>query len=363
MRKRSRFFVLLLLFFIGGCIRAVPGSAGDGDRIRVLVLNGAESVSVRGVGSGAVLDIRRDGGGVAINGRAEPLPLRFEPEGEYIYINNRPYRGSVEVLPNGDGLMVIDELPLEDYLVGIINNEISSKWPEESIKAQAVIARTYAIYVRAKKNDTPYDIEGSVLGQVYSGAAAEDGAAMKAVAATAGEILTYGGEPALTVYHSNAGGMTASSKDVWRSDYPYLRPVGSPYDEHAPRYSWNFSIDVKTLGDRLRDAGFDVGEPEAIEPAVVTDSGRVKSVAIRERGGRKVLLTGENLRKAVGYGKLRSTLFEVRKDGNAFFFSGRGSGHGVGLSQWGAKGMAGDGYTYREILRHYYPGTEIEKVY
>jgi stage II sporulation protein D len=362
MRIRSTFFILLLLLSISGCIRAVPGNAGDGDKIRVLVLNGAESVSLRGVGSGAALDIRRDGRGVTVNGHAKTLPLRFEPEGEFVYVNNRPYRGSIEVFPGGDGLMVINELPLEHYLVGIINNEISSKWPEESIKAQAVIARTYAIYIRARKNAL-YDIEGSVLGQVYSGAAAEDRAAQRAVSATAGEILTYDGEPALTVYHSNAGGMTASSKDVWQSDYPYLRPVDSPYDEYAPRYSWDFSIDGKTLGGKLRDAGFDVGEPEAIEPAMVTDSGRIKSVVIWGEGGHQVRLTGENLRKVVGYGKLRSTRFEVRKNGDTFLFIGRGSGHGVGLSQWGAKGMAGAGYTYREILRHYYPGTELEKAY
>ncbi len=363
MRKRPQLFILLLILSLTGCVKDVAGNAAEGDSIRVLVLAGVDSISIKGVSNGGDLDIRREGEGVTMNGAPRALPLRLSPEGEFIYLNNRPYRGSLEVLPDGAGLMVVDELPLERYLVGIINTEISSKWPVESIKAQAVVARTYAIFVRAKKKEGPYDIEGSVLGQVYSGAAAEDGAAMRAVRETAGEILVYDDEPALTVYHSNAGGMTDSAKDVWQSDYPYLKPVKSPYDEAAPRFSWEFSIEKKAFGEKLKGAGFDMAGPESIEPVTTTPSGRHKALVIRDNKGERVFLTGEDLRRALGYSVLRSTRFEVERKGEDFIFKGKGSGHGVGLSQWGARGMAEDGYGYREILEHYYPGTELRKAY
>ncbi len=365
MTRKYLFFPLLLLLFASGCIRAVPGNAGQGDTIRVLVLDGVQAVSIKGssLGDGEQVDIKMLDEGAEVNGSPVQLPLRLEPAGEFIYIGGRPYRGSLMVHADAGHLMVVDELYLESYLVGIINNEISSKWPVESIKAQAVIARTYAIFQRAKKKDALFDVEGSVLGQVYSGAGPEDGAALDAVRLTHGEILEYNGSPALTVYHSNAGGMTEAARDVWRRDFQYLRPVKSPYDKSAPGYAWEFAIEGKALGEKLRSAGFDLLEPYAISPLDNTASGRVKELAIEDERGRRVALSGEDLRKALGYSKLRSTRFKVEKLGSAFVFTGYGSGHGVGLSQWGAKGMAEDGYSYGDILRHYYPGTRINRVY
>ena len=369
MIKRSPLCFLLLLLCVSGCIRAVPGNAGQGDTIRVLVLDGVQAVSIKGSSLAPQLDIKTDGASVLVNAAPAQLPLRLEPAGEFIYIGGRPYRGSLVVHAAEGRLMVVDELLLEGYLVGIINNEISSKWPVESIKAQAVIARTYAIFQRAKKKDALFDIEGSVIGQVYSGAGAEDGAAMDAVRQTRGEILEYNGEPALTVYHSNAGGMTEAARDVWQSDFPYLRPVKSPYDKSAPGYSWELVIEARALGEKLRSAGFDLSfslsddEPHSISPLETTSSGRVKVLAVEDATGRRVVLRGEDLRKALGYSSLRSTRFKVKKRGSAFVFTGRGSGHGVGLSQWGAKGMAEEGYSYGEILKHYYPGTRINRVY
>jgi len=369
MTKRSPLYFLLLLLCVSGCIRAVPGNAGEGDTIRVLVIDNAQAVSIKGAsfGAGEPLDIRMDGAGAMVNGSLAQLPLRLEPAGEFIYIDGRPYRGSLVVHAAQSHLMVVDELPMESYIAGIINNEISSKWPVESIKAQAVIARTYAIFQREKKKDALFDIEGSVLGQVYSGAGAEDGAATDAVRQTRGEILEYNGEPALTVYHSNAGGMTEAASDVWQRDFPYLRRVKSPYDKGAPRYAWELAIEGKELVEKLHSAGFDLslfdGGPYSISPLVITRSGRVKQLAVKDAAGRRVVMRGEDLRKALGYSALRSTRFKVEKRGSAFVFTGHGSGHGVGLSQWGAKGMAEAGYSYADILRHYYPGTRIKRAY
>ncbi len=362
MKKKSPLFILLLVILLAGCVRVPTGNAREDYTVRVLVFKSVDALSVRGSTEGD-LRIKAAGNGVEVNGRNESLPLRLNPAGEFIYLDGRPYRGSIVVSAGEGGLMVVDELALESYLVGVINTEISSRWPVESIKAQAVVARTYAIFNMSKKKDAPYDIEGSVLGQVYSGAAAEDGAALKAVQETEGQILTYGGEPALTVYHSNAGGMTDSAKDVWQGDYPYLQAVESPYDKDAPRYTWSLEVGASELESKLKEAGFKISEPVSINPVSVTRSGRIKALIIKDVRGGRAFLTGEDLRRTLGYSNLRSTRFVVAKKGGTFVFNGRGSGHGVGLSQWGAKGMAEHGYTYRAILEHFYPGTELEKAY
>ncbi|MBI5237162.1 MAG: SpoIID/LytB domain-containing protein [Deltaproteobacteria bacterium] len=362
MRKRPWLLIYMIVFCMSGCV-IVPGQAEHGEKIRVLVLKGSKEFDVSGSREGA-LHIRKDPyGAVKVNGTTEGLPLRLHPEGEFIYLNGKPYRGTIEVEDGQEGLIAVNELLLESYLVSIINNEISSKWPHDVLKAQAVVARTYAVYQRNRRQNSPYHIEGSVMGQVYSGVDTEDSAALTAVRDTAGEILTYSGEPALTVYHSNAGGMTDSAKDIWAHYYPYLLAVKSPYDETAPRFYWEFTLSAGSLKEALERSGYHTGEPEAVYTTEITPAGRVKSVIIKDKGSRKLRLTGEDLRKAVGYSNLRSTMFEVNKSGDTFIFRGKGSGHGVGLSQWGAKGMAEKGYTYSEILMYYYPGTKLVKVF
>jgi stage II sporulation protein D len=342
---------------------AVSQGAAAGRSVRVLVLKGESALTVTGVGESPVEIRSEDGWNASVNGKKAAWPLKLSPSGEFLYINGRPYRGSAEVTGSREGLMVVNELPLESYIAGVINNEISSKWPVEAVKAQAVVARTYAVHQMNNRTDTPYDLEGTVMGQVYRGAAAEDEAATKAVADTAGEILTFAGEPALTVYHSNAGGMTDSSREIWAEYYPYLLSVTSPFDKDAPRYAWEFTVPVLSLKALLAGAGYEIGELLDIKCDELTAAGRVKSLVISGSSGSGVRLRGEDLRKLIGYSYLRSSLFSAEKKGGLFVFRGRGSGHGVGMSQWGAKGMAESGFSYAEILRHYYRGTVLKKVY
>lgn len=361
-RKRPWWLIILIVLSVSGCVRA-NSQAGYGEKIRVLVLKGVRSLEVRGSDRGT-LQIKREGyGSVKVNGRERNLPLRLSPQKEFVYLNNKPYRGNIEILDSKDGLLVVDELSLELYIVGIINNEISSKWPKDVIKTQAVIARTYALFQKNKKTKDPYHVEGTVMGQVYNGVDTEDSASLRAVRETSGEILTFSGEPALTVYHSNAGGMTDSSKDIWSHYYPYLLAVKSPYDETAPNLTWEYKISSANLKSLLNNAGYRIGEPESISIESLTGAGRVKSAAITDTDGKKIKISGEDLRKLVGYSNLKSTIFEVDRNGNAFAFKGKGAGHGVGLSQWGAKGMAEKGYNYKEILEHFYPGTDLTKAY
>ncbi len=330
--------------------------------IRVLILRDVNSIVIKGVRSR--LSLRYIGGGrVDINGRTRRLPLRFFSSGGRLIVNGRAYRGAVEVYGSESGMLVVNELPLESYLTGLINREISSRWPAEAVKAQAVIARTYALYQMEKRKGELFDLSGTFMDQVYDGMGAEDDAASMAVRATEGEVLSYNGGLALSLYHSNAGGVTEDSREVWAVDYPYLRSVSSPYDRYAPGFFWKFEVKASKVEELLQRAGYNMGEPVLIRPVERSRTKRVKSVLVQDSGGTGIVLRGEDLRRVLGYKNLKSTLFDVRRIGDGFVFSGRGSGHGVGLSQWGAKGMAERGSSYREILHYFYPGTSLVKVY
>jgi stage II sporulation protein D len=179
------------------------------------------------------------------------------------------------------------------------------------------------LYQKQARADAPFHLTNTNLDQVYTGANAEDMAAFRAVRDTAGEILSYRDEPALTVYHSNAGGKTEAAKEVWGEDYPYLKAVKSPYDRVAPSYSWELSISGSTLRTLLRKAGFNIGEPVTITVKHRTPTGRVKGLVVRD-GLRHLMLSGEEFRKVIGYGTLRSTLFSVKKVQTGFVFKGKG---------------------------------------
>jgi stage II sporulation protein D len=374
-KAKFRLLAVIMAVCISGCAVAAPGSARSGGKIRVLVLRDLSAITIKGARGFESAELKRMAPGMlVINGSVKAEPVRFSPEDELLYVDNRPYRGSIDVYSSRGGLMVVNELFLETYLVGIINHEISSKWPGDAVKAQAVISRTYALYQISKAKarmdpDQPYDIEGTVLGQVYKGTGAEDALAGKAVRSTAGEVLTYDGELALTVFHSNAGGRTEASVDVWAGGgrgaggHPYLTSVKSPFDAASPGFAWEFNLPAEELGGLMSKAGFHVGEPVSVKITSRTRAGRVRRLVVKDASGTKASLTGEELRKIVGYGVVKSAIFKVRKKGGLFIFKGKGSGHGVGLSQWGAKGMAENGYSYRKILRHYYPGTRLKKAY
>lgn len=360
MRKRHWALVVLVVLCVSGCVHVVSGRADGVEKIKVLVVQDARSIEIRGDSGGAFQADKGPSGVVRINGADRAAPVRVAPRDEFVYLNGKPYRGIVEIYNGKDGLYAVNEVSMEYYLAGIINNEISSKWHREAIKAQAVVARTYALYQKKKHLKEPYHVAGNVMGQVYSGADTEDPASFKAVRDTAGEIVAYKGEPALTVYHSNAGGRTDSSGDIWAHDYPYLRGVDSPYD---PELAWEVRLAGRELEALLKKAGYKIGAPEAVYALAATPGKRVRTLMVQDTSGAKIRLSGEDMRRAIGYGTLKSAIFEVIRADDEFIFKGRGSGHGVGLSQWGAKGMAEAGYTYEKILKHFYPGTDLVRAY
>ncbi len=370
MRLRLTYLFFILTVLLSGCgggaamlALATPQAAIDGEQIKVLIASDLQKVTIKGATDGPKLQIEFASPGRArVNSFKKPMPMTLMPMHRFLFLNDEPYRGKLVVRSTDTGIEVINVLPLEDYLVGVINKEISSSWHKEAAKAQAVAARSYALYQMRKNTGRPYHVTSTLLDQVYSGRSAEDQNALYAVSKTKGEVLVYGRKLALALFHSNAGGRTEPAVDVWGGDYPYLISVKSVYDKEAPRYEWSFTLSSSELKALLVGAGMEIGSVEDIDIETTTKSGRVKKLSIIA-DGKKLSLSGEEIRRLVGYMKLRSTMFKVKRKRNSFVFKGNGAGHGVGMSQWGAKGMAEHGSTYEDILMHYYPGTKVEMLY
>ncbi|WP_246525775.1 SpoIID/LytB domain-containing protein [Geomobilimonas luticola] len=357
-----------ICFFHGGVGRGEPLQT---DLIRVALQKGSDAVSLDGTGVLALADdgeplrlnlplqVKRVRDGLAVNGRTVRKLVASAPA--FLLINGKGYRGTIEITPSDKGLLVVNELPLDEYLVGLINCEISSQWPMEAVKAQAVIARSYAVYQRQARKNAPYHLESSVLDQVYEGCDIEDSRAARGVQETAGEVLSYDGGVIQAFYHSNCGGHTEASENVWGFPLPYLRGVDCAYCETAPSLKWEQTLPLRRIESQLKNSGFQVAGLKDIRLGRRNASGRLVDLTLVTATGRQTI-PATRFRMAVGSTIIKSTNFEVRIAGENALFSGAGYGHGVGLCQWGAKQRASDGFDYREILSYYYPGTRLARI-
>lgn len=368
--KYLRLLTVLLVLLIG--YDAVPAVRLNPENVRVAIVKGLEEVKVDGEGILATdekgmpqvlsfpLTVKRASNNfLSASGRqlrrltvASPSVLR---------LNSKGYRGVLEFFPTEKGVLVVNELPLEEYLVGLINCEISSLWPIEAVKAQAVIARSYAVYQKDIRNGSLYHLESSVMDQVYDGADIEDSRAARAVRETSGEVLVYSGKIIQAFYHANCGGHTEAAMNVWGANLPYLKGVDCKYCINTPPARWEQTISLKKIESLLRGAGYQVGTVRGIKPGKYNFSGRMQNLTVVSTKG-ELLITAVNFRKVMGFSVLKSTNFTVRPHGDEIVFTGSGNGHGVGLCQWGAKQRAGDGFNYREIVSYYYPGVTLEKL-
>jgi len=276
-----------------------------------------------------------------------------------IRVGGREYPATVEVVRMPGGMAIVNELPLEEYLAGVVRAEAGERWPVEALRAVAIAARTYAAYHRQLNAGKAYHIVASTAHQQYAGRVAAGSPAWGAVLDTSGQVLRWEGELFTAFYHTESGGYTEDPRTVFAApNMPALRPVVCPFSAGSPHFYWNLDLRLADLGELLRRNGIDVGAVTAIEVAERTPSLRAVAVALRGTRG-AVRLRGNDFRRIVGYDTLKSTLFAVAVDGTTARFSGRGYGHGVGLCQWGAKGMAEQGYTARQILEYYYPGAVL----
>lgn len=359
---------------------ASPPPARASTSIRVGVLREVERVSIVcdkpvALTAGPLVGLRLEPGayefmttatGIEVVGAGSRFEntIRLSPtEDGHLFIGIRPYRGLLELRRTPSGrLTIINEVDLEEYLYGVLKMEVDPQWPADALKAQAVAARTLALQSMNRFATEGYDVRATTDTQVYGGISAEDPHTTAAVEDTRGEIMTYQGTPIFAAYHSDSGGYTENSEFVWGGRYPYLQAVPDPYSTGAPNHEWIVRMDLPAFEERLRKAGRPVNGITGIEIVEVTPSGRVGLVRITGAHG-VLTIKGTDLRAILGTDLLRSTLFIVRTTPDEqplVEFLGRGSGHGVGLSQWGARGMAGAGQTYQKILSYYYSGISFE---
>lgn len=271
----------------------------------------------------------------------------------YIFIDDAWYRGRVLVMPSGGKVTAVNWVDLEEYLYSVLGAEMPASWPQEALKAQAVAARSYALNRRDRSLSEPFDVGTTTAHQVYKGLASEAPSTVAAVNATRGQVLTHSGRVIEAVFHSSSGGRTENVEDVWQQPLPYLRSVPD-FDQDAPVFRWSETFTAGQFQQRVTG----IGRLQAVSTERVTPQGRVVSIRLQGTQGTRTL-TGTQLRQALG---LRSTLFSVSIQGDTIRFDGRGFGHGLGMSQWGARGLALQGYTYPQILAHYYQGTVLSLI-
>jgi len=299
-----------------------------------------------------------------------------------IGFNGKRWRGELAITSAADGLIVVNRLPMDDYLKGVVPLEIgtSSMIDAPAVEAQAVSARSYAVTHIAGAGRL-WDMRATVSDQVYGGASAETSVGNASVDATSGLVLLYGGHVVNAPYYSTCGGSTAEPQDVWRtSPEPYLKRVSDQipgtnhyYCEGAPKYRWTRVFGREALRENIARymatlpgrSGY-VSSVRAVTVTDVTPAGRVATLTVdTDRGS--LVLRGNEMRNALRLPSgeiLYSTYFSVDamngRDGvETLTLSGGGNGHGVGMCQAGAIGRARAGQDFRTILQTYYPGTSV----
>lgn len=384
MRLPGGFAVLLAVVLLattallacGAPARAWQGTVQVSDLIRVGLLLGQESITVTCAGPFDLLDIesgRREtfeSGrltaraatlGLELDGVGYGATVRLVPRSAYLHLGGRPYRGLIELRRTAAGrVTAINELDLEEYLYGVVRSEMDPRWPPEALRAQAIAARSLAVHSAGRFAAEGYDVRSTTDSQVYGGVGAEDARTTAAVDATRGLIIFHNGRPAFAAFHADSGGATESSEYVWGSVTPHLRGVPDPFSKDAPNHEWTLRLEMAVIETRLQRAGRSVAGLARIEVASTSPSGRAMVIRLAAASGGGEI-RGTEFRTAVGPNVLRSTLFAVRSypTEGTVELAGRGFGHGVGMSQWGARGMALAGRDYTAILKHFYTGIEI----
>lgn len=329
-----------------------------------------------------------------------------------IKINDVSYRGGVILKAENSKLTVINFVSLDEYLYSVIGSEMPSSWHIEALKAQAICARGFAVTNINKHSSKGFNLCATTNCQVYRGVASETESTIKAVNDTNGELLMFEDAPAQTLFFSCSGGHTADVKNVWGSEIKYLRGVADTYEdpETTPRHKWSAKVSNDDIKEALEALEIDIGDIKELK-SETDNTGRVYKLTIVGTKGEHVLKnTGtagffgsygvlSNKYSVTPYGEDRKELYAKSFKENkqiagyhvidasgeiieismpftilsqkgkttisqgtpsGYIFNGGGWGHGVGMSQYGAKGMADNGFTYDEILYHYYPGTYLK---
>lgn len=405
-------------FFFGNYDDCVFTQSGETECENLLIKTSGENVSVCNKNSGAEIYL---GKSVGIS------PKYKDDKSGVIEIDGAQYRGGAEITVKNQKLQLVNIVRLDNYLYGVISREMSPSWPAEALKAQAVCARNYAVQNLNKHKEQGFDLCNSVDCQAYSGMKPEGPSSYIPVDSTAGQVLTYDGKIAELYYSASVGPRTEDVKNVWGNEVPYLVSVENYYEdiENIPNGIWTGTLTKEEATTIMRNKGYDVGEVTSIKATEYSDAGRVLKLEVTGTNGTKVF--EREACRTIFNNITKSQMFTVKGDSesgvdypnifvtdgqdtaeqqidrvvmltsdgsamlsgtviyttngvyqqdysaaasetmgessNVYTFSGYGWGHGVGMSQYGAKGMAEAGCTYQEILAHYFVGTTLESVY
>ena len=363
------FIIAIILFAMTGAVHAETTTRLWQPIIRVGVLEGVKQISLQvsapciiiNAAKGSILKkIPADKRFILtlqyMNVNAiEILPEKIPLKDFCVTVGEKKYFGGLSVVKSGGGLTVVSLAPLEEYLRGVVAKEMSPSYPLEALKAQAVAARSFALKNRGRHVKEGYDLCNTTHCQVYDGAVHYD-LIDRAIRETRGEVLVYKEKLIDTNFHADSGGMTENVGEVWGASTPYLVAVREIVQVTQP---WTVKVPVKKFSAQLN-----VGEVKSVALSKLTigqaaadrsSSGRVKSAQVNGQN-----ISGNELRKKFS---LPSTLFDMQLSGDEIIFTGFGRGHGVGMSQVGARDYAGNGWSYEKILAHYYKDTKLKKLY
>lgn len=305
------------------------------------------------------INIKFDGKNINLNGKNFKLN-NFPQNGAFLISSDSPiyvdkikrnYGGAISFRVNNKKLDIVNRVEMDEYLKGVLPKEMSPSFPMESLKAQALCSRSFAINNYNKFIKNGYNLDDTTRSQVYYGKDVEEKTTNKAVEETIGQVIKYDGKVAETIFCASSGGYTVASSEAWGGNsVPYLISKEDPYSVHPWKYELKNS-DLKKLN--LSDV-FGVSLD-------YTNSNRVNNLTFSTSKG-DVEIKATDFRQKIGNTIIKSTLFDVNVIGNKVFVSGKGYGHGVGMSQYGAVEMAKKGSNYKDIIEFYFPGTNIEKI-
>lgn len=325
--------------------------------------------------------ISRDEERIVIGQQKFSYDILLRPAESYaIEVNGRGYRGCLhlKLRSDGQGIQVVNHVPLESYLLGVIGAEMPDRWEMEALKAQAVASRTYCLFIKYRFGQNRiWDVRSSQAHQVYHGLDAESSRIKEAVLATSGQVLicryTNGRDLLFPAYYSSScGGHTENAEYVFGRSVKPLSGVSCPYCKKTAKrsdYSWpEVHYTMQEINEKLMQRYSGLAPLEEIRDFECTRKGfldRITRIQLIGRNGKTDTLRGEDFRLALDPSgrKLKSAIFGIRKKGDTFIFhKGRGFGHGVGLCQCGAEEMARQENGYRTILSHYFPDSKLVRI-
>ncbi|MEG6617085.1 SpoIID/LytB domain-containing protein [Peptococcaceae bacterium 1198_IL3148] len=349
--------------------------------VSILSGNGALAKKASGLGlsaidsSGATTMLSKDIANYSVLTSEGVSNLKVDDKLPLVTLHNqggsKRYRGNFDFRLDSKGITVINYLPLEEYLYSVVSSEMYADWPTEALKAQAVVARTYALYSNGQYLAQGFDIPANQQSQVYLGYDQETSTTIKAVDETRGQVLTYRGQLILATFHSSSGGYTGNCGDIWHEDVPYLKAKKDPYDINNQHYNWSVNLSAPQLVALLTAQNIFYSQVLDMEVERDQTGSRVKKLFIKGldvAGEYKetIISNADQVRFLLG---LKSSLFTMEKvfdeEDNliSLTIKGNGNGHGIGMSQYGARGMAIEGYNCQDILQYYYTGVKLESNY